>query len=680
MGWQVGRILPLPPRGWSRGLLILGLSGLLAGGTGAASPQDATKPKAPEKPQRGLILNESKAYQGYTLLAPIMSSKTFLLDMQGRVVRTWQGDSATALTTRLLENGNLLRYAKLSQQTFGDGAGAGGHIQEFSWDGQLLWDFKLASSQQLGHHDILKLPNGNVLAILWEKKTQEEAIAAGRRPETVAKGGLLPDAIVEIKPTGKTTGKIVWEWHAWDHIIQDHDSSKANFGEVGAHPERIDLNFGEGTLASIVAKKEELEKLRAIGYIGTATPGGQPAPARVDWLHSNGLAYNEDLDQIMISVHEFSEIWVIDHSTTTAEAASHKGGRSGKGGDLLYRYGNPRAYRAGTRKDQQLFHQHNAHWIPKGHPGEGHVLVFNNGLRRTGGAYSSVDELVLPADKDGRYHLTTGKAYGPDKPAWSYSAPKRIDFMADFISGAHRLPNGNTFICAGPSGTIFEVTPQKEMVWRYLNPVRPDSPPGTAGPARMVEVVPEVLRDAIHPSAAQLAQWDDLRSSGEKKIAALLSDEQKKALEALATPTMPPGALSLVGIPPTVQVLSPMIRPRLKLSDDQKKQVDTLQTETTALVEKSLTDAQKKTIKEIRDRFINAWGGGPPPAAPPGKPDKPGTAAKPNKPATPVPGGGPPNLSIAVFRCYRYGADFPGLAGKDLTPGKTVEELQGQKP
>lgn len=196
----------------------------------------------------------------------------------------------------------------------------------------------------------------------------------------------------------------------------------------------------------------------------------------------------------------------------------------------------------------------------------------------------------------------------------------------------------------------------------------------------MVEVVPEVLRDAIHPSAAQLAQWDDLRSSGEKKIAALLSDEQKKALEALATPTMPPGALSLVGIPPTVQVLSPMIRPRLKLSDDQKKQVDTLQTETTALVEKSLTDAQKKTIKEIRDRFINAWGGGPPPAAPPGKPDKPGTAAKPNKPATPVPGGGPPNLSIAVFRCYRYGADFPGLAGKDLTPGKTVEELQGQKP
>ena len=63
--------------------------------------------------------------------------------------------------------------------------------------------------------------------------------------------------------------------------------------------------------------------------------------------------------QIMLSVFEFSELWVIDHSTKTAEAAIHEGGRSGKGGDLLYRWGNPRAYRAGTVKDQKLFGQHN---------------------------------------------------------------------------------------------------------------------------------------------------------------------------------------------------------------------------------------------------------------------------------------------------------------------------------
>ncbi|MGC8644373.1 MAG: hypothetical protein ACP5XB_31305, partial [Isosphaeraceae bacterium] len=60
-----------------------------------------------------------------------------------------------------------------------------------------------------------------------------------------------------------------------------------------------------------------------------------------------------ELDQILLSVHSFSEIWIIDHGTTTAEAATHKGGRSGKGGDLLYRWGNPQAYRAGTAADQQ---------------------------------------------------------------------------------------------------------------------------------------------------------------------------------------------------------------------------------------------------------------------------------------------------------------------------------------
>ena len=224
---------------------------------------------------------------------------------------------------------------------------------------------------------------------------------------------MQPDCILEIEPTGKTTGKVVWEWHAWDHLIQDFDDKKANFGDVAAHPELIDLNFGEGVLASMVAKKEELDKLKSIGYVGGA--GRKAQPPKADWMHVNGVAYNAELDQIMLSVHEFSEFWIIDHSTTTAEAAGHKGGRCGKGGDLLYRWGNPRAYRAGTVKDQQLFAQHNAHWIPKGLPGEGNVLVFNNGLRRTGGAYSSVDEIVLPVDTNGEYEHAPGKPFGPDK-------------------------------------------------------------------------------------------------------------------------------------------------------------------------------------------------------------------------------------------------------------------------
>ena len=140
-------------------------------------------------------------------------------------------------------------------------------------------------------------------------------------------------------------------------------------------------------------------------------------------MHSNAVAYNAELDQVLLNVLEFNEFWIIDHSTTSAEAAGHTGGKHGKGGDLIYRWGNPRAYRAGTIKDQKLFGQHNSHWIKKGYPGEGHLLVFNNGSRRIGGAYSSVDELAVPVSPDGRYEHKAGTAFGPDKPVWSYRRP-----------------------------------------------------------------------------------------------------------------------------------------------------------------------------------------------------------------------------------------------------------------
>src|SRR5262249_34337502 len=138
----------------------------------------------------------------------------------------------------------------------------------------------------------------------------------------------------------------------------------------------------------------------------------------------------------------------------------------------------PRAYRAGSVKDQKLFGQHNAQWVGKGLPGEGHLLVFNNGMKRTGGAYSTVDEVALPVDDKGHYEYTKGKAYGPDKATWSYAAPKKTDFYAPFISGAQRLSNGDTLICSGTNGTIFEVTAKDEVVWKYVNPTKGGSPFG----------------------------------------------------------------------------------------------------------------------------------------------------------------------------------------------------------
>ena len=213
--------------------------------------------------------------------------------------------------------------------------------------------------------------------------------------------------------------------------------------------------------------------------------------------HGNAIDYNAELDQIMLSARDFSELWIIDHSTTTAPAAGHSGGNGGRGGDLLYRWGNPRAYDAAAAADQQLFWQHQTHWIPEGLPGAGNILVFNNGNEFSGYArgYSSVVELSPPVDGYS-YHYSEGSAYGPAEPEWTYTAALPSDFYAPFQSGAQRLPNGNTLICVGNKGTVLEVTPAGETVWQYINPVlrRRTLYQGDPMPYRTLNTMPAVQR------------------------------------------------------------------------------------------------------------------------------------------------------------------------------------------
>jgi hypothetical protein len=600
----------------------------------------------------GLLVNEPAAYQGYTLLAPTNSNQTYLIDMQGRVVQTWKSDFIPGLGAYLLENGNLLRTGQIPNPPF-FGGGTGGRIQEFSWDGKLVWDFTYHSDTQLPNHDICKLPNGNVLMIVWEKKSPQQAIDAGRRPETVGKDHLLADCILEVKPTGKTSGEIVWEWHSWDHLIQEFDPKKANYGDVGAHPELLDINFGSSTIAAMVAKPEELEKLRAIGYVGGA--GRRPGFVQTDWLHVNSVAYNADLDQIMLSVYEFNEIWIIDHSTRTAEAASHQGGRLGKGGDLLYRWGNPRAYRAGKVKDQKLFGQHNSHWIEKGSPGEGHVLIFNNGMQRTGGAHSSVDEIVLPFNKQGGYDHSPGKAFAPDEAGWSYAAPKKSDFYAPFISGAQRLPNGNTLICSGTNGTVFEVTPGKEIVWKYVNPDRgsggfPGMPPPPA--PRLGQILPSFLQNTMNFTSEQKKQLEAAEKETAEKLGKLLTEEQKKLSQQRP--------LGFGDFPVAGKLMSASAENRLKLTAEQKEHIAAVQKEVDDKLAALLNDAQKKQLKSMQDMSRGFQGGG----------GRGGFGG----------GFGPPGGG-GLFRAPRYAATYAALIGKELKPGKTIEEmLEASKP
>jgi hypothetical protein len=383
----------------------------------------------------GLLMHQTGTQPGYTLFAPLSSTTTHLIDECGRQVHSWPGTGQPGNVVHLLEDGDLLRTENIGGNEFKMG-GTGGRVMRLKWDGTVAWRYEYATSEHRQHHDAIELPNGNVLLIAWEKKSAADAVAAGRNPSTV-KTELWADTLIEIEPTGTSGGKIVWEWHVWDHLIQDHDASKANYGQVGAKPERVDVNYG-----------------------GTGT----------DWNHINGVAYNAALDQLVVSVHNLNEIWILDHSTTTAEAASSKGGKHGKGGGLLYRWGNPAAYRAGTSSDQVLFGQHDAHWIDAGLPGAGNILVFNNGMGRPGGKYSSIEQIAPPVDAKGSYSMS-GSVFGPTAPSWHYQDDPPQDMYSSNISGAQRLANGNTLICSGANGIFSEVTAAGKEVWRYQNPV-----------------------------------------------------------------------------------------------------------------------------------------------------------------------------------------------------------------
>ena len=413
---------------------------------------------------------DAAAPGGYVLFAPLPSTTTYLIDRAGRAVHTWESDCPPGASQYLLDNGHLLRCGRQLDAPGFSGGGEGGRIHELDWDGQVVWEYILASAERRQHHDIEPLPNGNVLLLAWESKSREEALRAGRRPRLVGEAGLWPECVLEVRPKRPRGGEIVWEWHMWDHLVQDHDPSISNYGTIADHAERIDINGGR---AAGSVTEELVERLRTLGYL--ARGGGAP-DIEADFAHANSVDYNPRLDQIVLSVHQYHEVWIIDHATTSAEAAGHRGGRRGRGGDLLYRWGNLRAYGRGTSAQQLLFAQHDARWIPPGFPGAGHLTVFNNGAGRPGGDYSSVLELALPVDQSGRYALGRAGVWGPERAAWEYPPAGDPSFFAEFISGAHRLVGGNTLICDGPRGLFFEVTPGGAKVWEFANPYRGDAP------------------------------------------------------------------------------------------------------------------------------------------------------------------------------------------------------------
>ncbi|PCI98824.1 MAG: hypothetical protein COB15_05160 [Flavobacteriales bacterium] len=374
------------------------------------------------QPNIGLLYSDINVEDGYTLFTPEKNTSTYLINNCGEIINEWTFAEIPGLTCYLLDNGNLLRSGRDS-------------LQIRDWNNNIIWTYAMNSNGLKQHHDIEPLPNGNVLCLITDLYTNTEMIAEGRDPNSLSATFKL-DKIVELQPVGTNSANIVWEWKFIDHFIQDFDNTKANFGIVQNSPELIDLNFNNGF--------------------------------NNDYTHCNSIDYNASLDQIIMSARHLDEIYIIDHSTTTIEAAGHTGGNSNMGGDILWRWGNPQVYREGTATDQKLFKQHDAKWVQSGYLDDGKISVFNNGGNGIS-LFSSI-HLIEPEFTGGIYTKDTGK-FKPLNFDWSWNGVILGSTVYESKkSGVQSLVNGNLLICETGIGRFSEITKNGNHVWSYKNP------------------------------------------------------------------------------------------------------------------------------------------------------------------------------------------------------------------
>lgn len=447
------RLNPPGVAGLTRGFIANALRGLLV-------DSEVDRPILPGADSRAL-----EAYMLYTesgIAADVQVSKgTYLLDPAGDIVHEWATDrySPEGASSYLLENGLLLRQVAPDDWIMMENFPVGSHgiVELVDWDGDVVWEYqRCVIDKHCLHHDMEPLPNGNILVVSYEALSRPEVEALGRSRRQNEGPLRWFEKILELKPNlDDGTTDIVWQWDSTDHLIQDADPGKPNYGIVADAPDRIDVNFVNN------AERQ---------------------------FHINSIHYNEELDQILLSINTYGEVWIIDHSTSTEEAASATGGRSGRGGRLLYRWGNPAAYGAGTAQDRVLQGQHDARWLSDESPRSGDIMIHNNtagvvpggrvrGAFNLGTRYSSVLEVKLPLTEDGNYPSEPGAAFDGEV-TWEYYQEPLGSWQAPFMSGGTRLPNGNTLVINSYVKRIFEITPDGDRVLDFEVP----------GPGRLFRV------------------------------------------------------------------------------------------------------------------------------------------------------------------------------------------------
>lgn len=376
-----------------------------------------------QSPTIGLLYHDTNVSDGYVLFSPSTNNSVFLIDPCGYKVNEWTFTETPGATCYLLNNGNLLRAGK-------------DHLEIRDWDNNVVWSYATTANGINQHHDITPLPNGNILCIVADPYSKTIMTANGKNP-ALTPGNTKLEKIIEIHPIGTNNASIVWEWKFFNHLVQDFDPTKLNYGVVANHPELLDPNYNNGN--------------------------------QMDYIHFNGIDYNANLDQILISARHLSEIFIIDHSTTTAQAASHAGGTSNKGGDFLWRWGNPQVYRHGVEADRKLFMQHNPMWVENGYLDTGKISVFNNGDPSSAQTVSTA-VLLTPEIISGNYTMTNS-VFNPLSLDWSWGGDiLGVTLSQGRESGVQAQPNGNIIVSEAIIGRVSEMTKSGTLLWSYKNP------------------------------------------------------------------------------------------------------------------------------------------------------------------------------------------------------------------
>lgn len=365
--------------------------------------------------QDGIRLNTEEATESYTLFETFFSS--YLVDNCGDIVNEWNV-AFTDNHVKLLPNGNIV-YIKNNRVFVRD------------WDDNLISQTSYNANNISLEYEVIVLENGNFLCIAREVLTENELRALGY--DINFGSPMYMDMIVEIDPT---INEIVWQWNIKDHMIQDRSNSINNFGSVKDNPRKLDM----GAISDFDWEQRETFMI-------------------------NGFDYNPGLDLIALSVRKMGEVVIIDHSTTTEEARGSTGGTHGHGGDALFRWGNPQNYERGNNSDRYLYFQHNPNWIEHG-PNKGKIIMFNNGLSEYN--YSSIEIIDPSVDNNGHFILPSDEPFSLDSSPTSINVTTGSPFFrSGYTSGAKVLPNGNIYVTVGQSERLFEINPERDLVWEY---------------------------------------------------------------------------------------------------------------------------------------------------------------------------------------------------------------------